>query len=137
MVGSQSHVPVHSRRPSPRQVRHLVDKSLVLPSEAFPFELWSRVGSSHRFSPSRKTRCWDKSKLSLAWFTMVFWISDISVIELTTAPFSLSWKRLKITHLYIYDEMWISRSKRTVIRMWTIICSVRQKVILQIITINI
>lgn len=49
-LGNDSHVPVHIRRPSPRQVRHFVVASFVL---IFP----SLEGSSHRFSPRRKTRC--------------------------------------------------------------------------------
>lgn len=98
-------VPRHIRRPSPRQVRHWVVAFLaLLPASWLPLPA-SLEGSSHRFSPSRKTRLSDKSTSVAPSFTTVCLISEISVIEAIGAPFVPSWKTLKINELKFVQEI--------------------------------
>ena len=85
-------VPMHIKRPSPRHERHLVP--LLLITCLFCTNL---DGSSHRFSPSRKTRCSETSTLellALLSFTTVFSISAATwATEATAAPFTLSYNQ--------------------------------------------
>lgn len=87
-------VPMHIKRPSPRHERHLVPLLLITCLMLFCTNL---EGSSHRFSPSRKTRCSETSTpelLALLSFTTVFSISAATwATEETAAPFTPSYNQ--------------------------------------------
>ena len=86
----QNNVPMHNKRPSPRQEGHFV---MVLPLPILVsgclFLPASLEGSSHRFSPRRKTRCSDMLiPVTPSSPTTVSLTSEISVIEAVAAPFA-------------------------------------------------
>lgn len=85
-----SYTPVHNKIPKPLHWRHFVVPFLFLLLSRAPFAK-SLEGSSHRFSPRRKTLGWDTSVSSSTFPTKFCWTSEISVTEATAAPFSTSW----------------------------------------------
>lgn len=84
-----NYIPVHNKTPNPEHWRHLIVPSLFLPLSTLTF-VESLDGSSHRFSPRRKTLGWDASVSWSTSPTTFCWTSEISVTEATAAPFSTS-----------------------------------------------
>lgn len=84
-----SNIPVHNKRPSPRHWRHFVVAFLFLLLSTRSLAI-SLDGSSHRFSPRRKTRR-SETSVPISLFTTFCWTSEISVTEGTAAPFSPSY----------------------------------------------
>lgn len=91
-----NYIPVHIKRPSPRHWRHFVVISLFLLLST-PSLATSLDGSSHRFSPRRKTPRWETS-VSLSFFTSFCWTSEFSATEATAAPFSTSYNSQNDEH---------------------------------------
>lgn len=84
-------LPMHNKRPSPRQDVHLVIAfSLVFLAVVLLLPPVSLEGSSHRFSPRRNTLCRVKStSVAPSSVPTVSWTSFISLIEATGAPLAL------------------------------------------------
>lgn len=95
-------LPMHNKRPSPRQDVHLVIAfSLAFLAVVLLLPLVSLEGSSHRFSPRRKTLCRLKStSVALSSVPTVSWTPFISLTEATGAPFLYEKKNNQKTEMF-------------------------------------